>query len=177
MCCFVLSGEPGPKFINEIRAAVYEVDPKFAVMNVVALDRQLKQEVQMERNMLVILEVLSGLALVLAVIGLFTMMAYTVEQRWAEFEIRCALGATPDMIQRLVPGRGLALAAAGVVLGLGLALALTRLLAAMLYETKSADPLTCAIVGAVMLFVAVPACWLPARRSSRVDLANLLRPH
>ncbi len=169
------SGEPGPKFINEIRSAVYEVDPKFAVMGVTALDRQLKQEVQMERNMLVILEVLSGLALLLAAVGLFTMMAFTVAQRRAEFGIRCALGATPDMIHRLVLKRGLALAAAGVAIGLGLALVLSRLLAAMLYETKAADPLTYAIVGVGMLLVAVPACWLPARRSSRVDLVNLLR--
>jgi putative ABC transport system permease protein len=171
------AGEPGPNFINQVRRAVYEVDPKFAVMNITALDRQLRQEVQMEQNMLVILEVLSVLALLLAVIGLFTMMAYTVEQRRAEFGIRCALGATPGMIHRMVLRRGLALAAAGVALGLGLALALSRLMTAMLYETRGADPLTYLAVGLGMLFVAVPACWLPARRSSRVDLAQLLRPN
>lgn len=168
---------PGAGFIKEIRRAVYEVDPKFAVMNVVALDQQLKQEVRLEQNMLVILEVLSALALLLALTGLFAMMAYTVAQRRTEFGIRCALGATPAQIQRLVLRRGLALAAAGVALGLGLALALGRLLESMLYETRLGDPLTLLVVAGVMLLGAVPACWLPARRSSRVDLTVLLRPH
>lgn len=171
------SSDPGPKFINEIRRAVYEVDPKFAVMSVTGLDRQLKQEVQLETAMLAVLEVLSVLALLLAVLGLFTMMAYTVAQRRTEFGIRFALGATPAMIHRLVLGRGLALAAAGVVLGLGLAWGLSRFMESILYQTKAGDPLTYAIVGGLMLLVAVPACWLPAHRSTKVDLANLLRPH
>jgi len=171
------SGDPGPKFINEIRRAVYEVDPKFAVMSVTSLDRQLKQEVIMENSMLAVLEVLSALALMLAVIGLFTMMAYTVAQRRTEFGIRFALGATPAMIHRLVLGRGLALAATGVVLGLGLAWGLSRFMEAILYQTKAGDPLTYAVVGGLMLLVAVPACWLPAHRATKVDLANLLRPH
>lgn len=171
------AGDPGPKFINEIRRAVYEVDPKFAVMSVTGLDRLLKQEVQLELGMLAVLEVLSGLALLLAVLGLFTMMAYTVAQRRTEFGIRFALGATPAMIHRLVLGRGLALAATGVVLGLGLAWGLSRFMESILYQTKAGDPLTYAIVGGLMLLVAVPACWLPAHRSTKVDLANLLRPH
>jgi putative ABC transport system permease protein len=172
-----LAGAPGPKFINEIRRAIYEVDPKFAVMSVTSLDRQLKQEVQLEQNMLVILEVLSALALLLAGLGLFTMMAYTVTQRRAEFGIRFALGATPGMIHRLVLGRGLALAATGVVLGLGLAWGLSRFMESLLYQTKAGDPLTYAIVGGLMLVVAIPACWLPAHRSTKVDLVHLLRPH
>lgn len=171
------SGDPGPKFINEIRRAVYEVDPKFAVMSVNSLDRQLRQEVQLENSMLAVLEVLSALALLLAVIGLFTMMAYTVAQRRTEFGIRFALGATPAMIHRLVLGRGLALAATGVGLGLGLAWGLSRFMESILYQTKAADPLTYAVVGGLMLLVAVPACWLPAHRATKVDLANLLRPH
>jgi predicted permease len=171
------AGAPGEKFINEIRRAVYEVDPKFAVMDVRSLDRQLKQEVSTEMFMLAVLEVMSGLALLLAVMGLFTMMAYTVEQRRSEFGIRFALGATPGMIHRLVLARGLLLSATGVVLGLALAWGLSRFMESLLYQTKTNDPFTFAIVGGLMLLVAIPACWVPAHRATKVDLANLLRPH
>jgi hypothetical protein len=170
------AGAPGEKFINEIRRAVYEVDPKFAVMNVTALDRQLKQEVSTEMFMLAVLEVMSALALLLAIMGLFTMMAYTVEQRRSEFGIRFALGATPAMIHRLVLGRGLGLAATGVALGLGLAWGLSRFMESLLYQTRTNDPVTFVIVGGLMLLVAVPACWVPAHRATRVDLSVLLRP-
>ena len=170
------AGAPGDKFINEIRRAVYEVDPKFAVMGVTALDRQLKQEVATEQFMLAVLEVMSVLALLLAIMGLFTMMAYTVAQRRSEFGIRFALGATPGGIHRMVLGRGLALAAAGVALGLGLAWGLSRFMESLLYQTKTNDPVTFVMVGGLMLLVAVPACWVPAHRATKVDLTVLLRP-
>lgn len=169
-------GEPGPKFINEIRHAVYEVDPKFAVMSMGGLDRQLKQEVATEQFMLAVLEVMSALALLLAIMGLFTMMAYTVEQRRQEFGVRFALGATSTGIHRLVLGRGLRLAGLGIVLGLGLAWGLSKSMESLLYQTKTSDPLTYVIVGGLMLLVAVPACWIPAHRATKVDLAVLLRP-
>jgi len=171
-----LAGAPGKNFNAEIRRAVYEVDPKFAVMSISALERDLKQEVRTELFMLAVLEVMSGLALLLAIMGLFTMMAYTVAQRRSEFGIRFALGATPGAIHRLVLGRGLALAATGVVLGLGLAWGLSRSMASLLYQTKTTDPLTYGIVGGLMLLVAVPACWVPAHRATKVDLTVLLRP-
>ncbi len=170
------AGAPGEKFINEVRRAVYEVDPKFAVMSVAGLGRQLKDEVRTEQFMLAVLEVMSVLALLLAIMGLFTMMAYTVAQRRSEFGIRFALGATPGMIHRLVLGRGLLLSATGVALGLGLAWGLARFMESLLYQTKTNDPLTYLIVGGLMLLVAVPACWVPAHRATKVDLANLLRP-
>ncbi len=170
------AGEPGQKFINAVRRAVYEIDPKFAVMGITALDRQLKQEVATEQFMLAVLEVMSALALLLAIMGLFTMMAYTVEQRRSEFGIRFALGATPNGIHRLVLGRGLALAAAGIFLGLGLAWGLSKSMESLLYQTRTNDPVTYAIVGGLMLVVAVPACWVPAHRATKVDLTVLLRP-
>ena len=73
-------------------------------------------------------------------------------------------------------GRGLALATTGVALGLGLAWALSRSMESLLYQTKTTDPLTYAIVGGLMLLVAVPACWVPAHRATKVDLTVLLRP-
>ena len=169
------AGEPGPKFGAELRRAIYEVDPKFAVSSIQTLEKRLAYEVALERLMLTVLEVLAALALLLAALGLFAMLAYTIDQRRGEFGIRLALGASPESIYRLVIGRGLVLTAVGVVLGLGAAAGLTRFLESLFYQTSRHDPLTYGLVGAVMLLVAVPACWLPARRAARVNPVELLR--
>lgn len=167
---------PGPKFNSEIRRAVYEVEPKFAVTFIQELDRQLKQEVNLERFIMIVLEVLAALALLLALLGLFAMMAYNVTQRRTEFGIRMTFGATPESIKRLVIGGGLRLAGLGVACGLALAWGLSRYMEAMLYQTKGWDPVVFATVALLMLAVALPACWMPARAAARVDVARLLRP-
>lgn len=166
---------PGPKFNSDIRRAVYEVEPKFAVTFIQSLDRQLKQEVNAERFIMIVLEVLASLALLLAVLGLFAMMAYTVVQRSSEFGIRLTFGATPASIRWLVVSGGLVLAGLGVVAGLGLAWGLSRFMRALLYGTEGVDPLVFGIVGLLMLVVALPACWWPARRAGQLDVVKLLR--
>jgi putative ABC transport system permease protein len=169
------AGEPGPKVGAELRRAIYEVDPKFAVSSIQTLEKRLAYELALERLMLTVLEVLAGLALLLAALGLFAMLAYTIDQRRGEFGIRLTLGAAPGSIYQLVIGRGLVLTFFGVVLGLGAAAGLSRFLESLLYETSRHDPLTYGLVGAVMLLVAVPACWLPARRAARVNPVEVLR--
>lgn len=169
------AGPPGPKFNSEIRRAVYEVEPKFAVNFIQGLDRQLVQEVSMERFIMVVLEVLATLALLLAMLGLFAMIAYSVAQRRAEFGIRLTFGATPESIRRLVVSGGMVLAALGVVIGLGLAWALSRFMATLLYQTSGREPLVYGLVGVLMLLAALPACWWPARRAGQVDVVKLLR--
>lgn len=166
---------PGPKFNNDVRQAIYEIEPKFAVMSISSFEQQLKREIGTERFVMTALEVLGGLALVLAVLGLFAMMAYTVAQRRTEFGIRLTFGATPASLQWLVTSGGLMLAALGVALGLAIAWGLARLMTAVLYGTKGADPLLFGIVGLVMLVAALPACWWPARRAGKVDVVKLLR--
>jgi ABC-type antimicrobial peptide transport system permease subunit len=89
--------------------------------------------------------------------------------------VRIALGASPDNLQRMVLGRGLVLAALGVAIGLGVSWGATRLLASVLYETSPYDPATYAGVAIVLLVVAAAACWLPARRASRVNPNEALR--
>lgn len=168
-------GAPGPDFQKELRRAVYDVDPRLVLTNISSLVRRLEMEVNLEQRVLVLLRVLSGLALFLAVVGLGAMMAYSVAQRRGEFGIRLALGATTESIQWLVLRRGLLLAGLGVAGGLGVAWALARFLEALLFKTKGHDPLTYGAVGLTMLVVAVAACWWPARRAARVDLAKLLR--
>lgn len=167
--------KPGAKFNSDLRRAIYEVEPKFAVMNIYGLDQQLRSEIWVERFIMTVLEVLGVLAMLLAVLGLFAMMAYTVVQRRAEFGIRLTFGATPESIRWLVISAGLVLAAVGVVVGLGLAWGLSRFMRSMLYGTEGAYPVVFGLVGVLMLLVALPACWWPARRAGQVDVVRLLR--
>jgi putative ABC transport system permease protein len=157
-----------------IRRAAYTAEPRL-IVNVQHLADNAQQDVQNERNAMLILEVLSALALVLAATGLFAVMAYAVAQRQREFGVRMALGAAPGDLQWLVLRRGLVLAAAGVVIGLSAAWGLTRFLQSVLYETSPHDPVTYASVAGVLLAVAAAACWLPARRAARVDPMIALR--
>jgi ABC-type antimicrobial peptide transport system permease subunit len=167
--------KPGAKFNSDLRRAIYEVEPKFAVMSVYGFDQQLKWEINTERFIMTVLEVLGTLALLLAVLGLFAMMAYTVVQRRTEFGIRLTFGATPESIRWLVVSSGLMLAGLGVVIGLGLAWGLSRFIRSLLYGTGLVDPVVFGVVGVLMLLVALPACWWPARRAGQVDVVKLLR--
>lgn len=169
------AAKPGAKFNNDLRRAIYEVEPKFAVMSVNGFEQQLKSEINTERFVMTVLEVLGGLALLLAVLGLFAMMSYSVAQRRAEFGIRLTFGATPESLKWLVLRGGLVLAALGVTFGLAIAWGLSRLMTAVLYGTQGADPVIFGVVGALMLIVALPACWWPARRAGKVDVVKLLR--
>lgn len=168
-------GLPGVEFEKALRRAVYEEEPGFAVTEIKALDVVVGDEVAMERYVASLLKMLSGFALLLAVVGLFATLAFAVAERRAELAIRLTLGATPQDVARLVLSRGMALAAGGVALGLGGAAGLARFAEALLFGVQPLDPLTYGAVGLSMLAVAVPACWWPARRAARIDPARLLR--
>lgn len=170
-----ISAEPSADFFNTLSRAVYSVNPSYVVSSVMTAERRLENALGMERFVLANLQVLSALALLLAALGLFAMMAYTVAQRRLEFGIRLALGSTTAAIQRLVLRQGIGLAVLGVSLGLGLAWTLSRLLRSLLFQVQAHDPLTYAFVGGLMLTAALAACWWPARRSTRLDLSRLLR--
>ena len=115
----------------------------------------------MEQLTLSVLKVLSGIALVLAVVGLFSVLAYAVDRRMSEFGVRIALGATPRDLARLVLRRGMMLAAVGVAAGTAGALGLTRFLQSLLFETAPFDPLVYLAVAAVLLAAAAASCWIP----------------
>jgi len=117
----------------------------------------------------------AGAALLLAAVGLYGLISYTVAQRAPELAVRLALGATPGQIGRLVVGQGLTLAAAGVVLGVGGALAATRLLEGLLFAISATDPGVYATLAAVILVVSAIASLVPARRAMRVDPITALR--
>jgi ABC-type antimicrobial peptide transport system permease subunit len=125
-------------------------------------------------NMLV-LTIFGCLALLLAAIGIYGLMAYSVAQRAQEIGIRLALGAEPSGIRNMIVFQGLRLALAGVVCGLAAAFGLTRLIASFLFGVKAWDPLVFFVVPIILVGVALVAVWLPAMRASRVDPIHALR--
>lgn len=124
---------------------------------------------------LVMLGIAGVMALALGIIGIYGAVSYLVSQRTHEIGIRMALGAQPGAILRGVLGQGAKMAAAGIALGLAASLGLTRLMESMLFGVSATDPLTFAAVVAVLLGVALLACWIPARRAMRVDPMVALR--
>ena len=143
-------------FEAAVRKSVYSVDPRIVTQFWKLEDGSLS----VEHGTLVVLQVMSALALVVATMGLFAVMAYAVAQRQREFGVRMALGAAPDVLLRLVLRRGLALAALGIAIGLGASWGATRFLASVLYETSPYDPATYAGVAIMLLVVAAVASWL-----------------
>jgi ABC-type antimicrobial peptide transport system permease subunit len=125
-------------------------------------------------NML-LLTIFGGVALVLAAIGIYGLMAYSVQQRTQELGIRMALGADRGTIRKLVVWHGMKLALVGVGLGIGAAFGLTRLIASFLFGVKSWDPLVFVTVPVILTSVALIAVWLPASRASKLDPMQALR--
>jgi predicted permease len=154
---------------------VHQVDPNLPVTHVVTLDSILTDSVSPRRFSTVLLGVFAALALALAAIGIYGVMSYVVSWRTQEIGVRMALGAQPRDVLNLVIGRGAQLAFAGVAIGLVGALMLTHLLASLLYGVRASDPLTFAGVALLLAFVALLACYIPARRAMRVDPMVALR--
>ena len=117
----------------------------------------------------------AALAIVLAAIGTYGVISYSVSQRTHEFGLRMALGATPSGVQRLVILQGFKLALAGVGLGVLAALVLARVLRSLIYEVSAADPLTFTAVSMIVFIVALLACYLPARKATQADPSVALR--
>ncbi len=175
ICCLLeLQSSSVPGLEAAARRAAYRVDPTLLI-TVRSLEDSYREAIATERFTLVLLQVFSVLSLVLATLGLFSVMAYNVAQRRGEFGLRMALGATPDNLLRSVLGRGLRTVAIGIVIGLVLAFSLTRFLQSLLYQTSPLDPLTYSIVVLLLLAVALIACWLPARHAAKIDPMVALR--
>jgi putative ABC transport system permease protein len=124
---------------------------------------------------LLFVAIFAGFALLLSAIGIYAVMAYTVSQRKRDLGIRMALGAQRWHILKLVLGHGIGLALAGVVCGIAISLALTRLLAALLFDIRATDLPVFSAAASLLVITALLACYLPARRASRLDLIVVLR--
>jgi predicted permease len=154
---------------------VHALDPGLALYEVITLQEQVDRSTSPQLVAVTLVAVLGGFALLLAAIGLYGVMAYAVSQSARELGLRMALGADASNLLRLVLSRGLALTAAGVVLGSAVALRLTRLLVNLLYNVSPRDPLAFGSAFVIMTVVAMAACFLPAWRATRTDPARVLR--
>jgi putative ABC transport system permease protein len=160
---------------SAIREQVFAIDKGLPLYNIATMDQLISNSVAQPRLNLSLLVAFSLLALVLAAVGVYGVMAYAVTQRTQEFGIRMALGASPSNVLKQVFLEGGRLAALGLALGLFAALALTRLMASMLYGVKPTDPLSLGVAAALLALVAFAACYIPARRATRVDPLVALR--
>jgi putative ABC transport system permease protein len=158
-----------------VSAAVRRVDAEQAVSNINTLAGLLDGTVAQPRFNALLLALFALLALVLAAVGIYGVIAYAVAQRTPEIGLRMALGAQPRDVLRLVLGQGMRLVLLGLALGLGAALALTRLLQSLLFGVSATDPLTFALTALLILLAAFLACYVPARRALRVDPLVALR--
>jgi putative ABC transport system permease protein len=144
------------------------IEPALIIDKVQAMSQRISDSVAPRRMNLVLFGLFAFIAMVLAAVGLYGVVAYSAGQRTREFGIRMALGARPGDVLRLVLGQGLKLAFAGVAIGTAAALVLTRLLTRLLFGVEPTDPLTIIAVALLLAFVATIACWLPARRATRI---------
>ncbi|HEX5226222.1 MAG TPA: ABC transporter permease [Bryobacteraceae bacterium] len=158
-----------------LRQAVESVDPEDAVSDIRSMDEIVNGTLMIRHFLLALLGIFSGLALVIAEVGIYGVISYSVSRRTREVGIRMALGASRAHILRLIVGQGAALSVLGIVVGLGLSIFLTRFLARMLFGVATTDPLTFAAVGLALALVAVAASFLPALRGARADPLVALR--
>ena len=162
--------------VDAIERAVHAIDPTLAISNVRSLDEVLDEEVAARRTGTTLLISFAAFALILSVVGLYGVIAYFVVQHVPEMGVRIALGAQAGDILRLVIGRGMTLALAGVAAGTLAALTLPRLMAHLLYGVTGTGALLCFAASLLLLTLSLVATYLPARRATRLDPVTALRP-
>jgi predicted permease len=172
--CVRTQGDPSA-FSNSLREAIREIDPGVELLQTMPLAVHSGMVLFPQRMASSLLLLLGLVALVLAAMGVYAVLAYAVSQRTQEFGVRIALGANSRDILRLVMGRGLILASAGVAIGIGCALALTRLMVGFLYGVSPFDLGTFVGIPVLLGLIALLACYLPARRATKVDPIVALR--
>jgi putative ABC transport system permease protein len=160
---------------SSIRNAVHELDPTLPVYNLRSMNEVVSRSMVQPRFLAILLATFSGIALFLAAIGIYGVMAYSVAQRTQEIGVRMALGAQQLHVLRLIFGQSLMMLVIGVVIGLTGAFALTRLMSTLLFEVTATDPLTYVSVVGLLTVVALLACYIPARRAAKVDPLIALR--
>ena len=160
---------------GQIRDAVHRLDPNLAVADVRLMDDVAGASFSTPRFGLFLVALFAALAVMLAGIGIYGVISYSVSQRTQEFGVRVALGARSWDIAREVMSQGLKLAGAGIGVGIAGALILSRVLRALLYEVSSTDPMTYALVALAAAGIAAIACYIPARRATHADPMSALR--
>jgi putative ABC transport system permease protein len=175
MTLFVRAEREPESVAGAVRAEVGRIDPDVPVYRVETMEQVVSNELAQPRFSSLLLGAFAGLALTLASVGIYGLVAYTVSRRTREIGLRMALGARAADVLRLVVAQGMVLVAIGLAVGLVAALVLGRLLASQLYAVSASDPATFAIVALLLLAVTLAASWIPARRATRVDPLVALR--
>jgi putative ABC transport system permease protein len=161
--------------VPAIREALHQVDPTEPLTQIETMDQVVSGSLKDWRFHAVLLGIFAALALVIAAIGVYGVISYSIAQRTHEIGIRLALGAQRRDVLRLVVSQGARLALAGIAVGVLAAIGLTRLMASLLYGVTPTDPVTFIAVAVLLLIVALVACYIPARRAMRVDPMVALR--
>ena len=167
-------GDP-MKLVPSIQAEVWSVDKNLPLSQVRSMNQVISDSIGPQRFNMTLLGLFSSIAMILAIVGIYGVLSYSVTQRTHEIGIRMALGARQKDVLKLVVQQGMALAFIGVGIGLLGAFGLMRLLESLLFGVSSTDPWTFAVVASLLSFVALAACYLPARRASNVDPMAALR--
>ncbi|HEY6186740.1 MAG TPA: ABC transporter permease [Pyrinomonadaceae bacterium] len=168
------SGDPAT-IASMVKARIWTVDSQLPVTKVRTMTDVMAASVAAQRFMMILLGLFAAIALILAVVGIYGLMSYSITERTHEIGIRMALGAQGRDVLKMVVGQGLKLITAGIALGLVGAFALTRIMTSLLFGVSTVDPLTFAAVSALLALVALAACYIPARRATKVDPMIALR--
>ena len=163
------------QLVRAVESSVWAVDGEQPVARVRSMDDIIEQSVADRKRPMVLLEIFAGLALVIACVGIYGVLAYTVTQRTREIGVRMAVGASPADVMKMIVGRGLKMGLIGLGVGLVLALALGRLLRTLLYGVKAVSPGVYAGTTVALVLAALLACWIPGQRAARVDPVVALR--
>jgi ABC-type antimicrobial peptide transport system permease subunit len=176
MTFVVRTSVPPTSLTTGLAAVVHELDPELPLADVRTMTDVVGLTMAQPRVITTLLVAFAAMALLLAGVGVYGVMAYSVGQRTQEIGVRLAMGATNGMVCRMVIGQAFVLAAIGVVVGLAAAGAATRVLQTLLYQTEPRDLPTFAVAALVLLVVAMLASYVPARRGTRIALAEALHP-
>ena len=171
----VKTGLPTGGLVQPVRDAILRVDPEQPVYDIKSIDERIALSLEGRRAPMVLLAIFAGVALVLSAIGIYGVLAFSVEQRTSELGVRMAIGAQRGDITKLVMGQGGKIAGIGLAIGLVGSFALTAFMQSQLFGVKSGDPVTLVAVIAVLGAVALLACWLPARRAAKTSPMVALR--
>ena len=171
----VRSGGNSAEIVSAARNQIRALDPAMAVYNIQTMQEHLRDAFFLPRLAATLFGVFGAIGLILAAVGLYGVMSYSVSRRTREIGIRMALGAQASQVQQLIVRQALFLTAIAVIMGLPAAFALAKLFTSVLYGIHSDDPATFAVVPVFLAVVALSACWLPARRAARVDPQIVLR--
>jgi|SRR5687768_9168585 len=159
-----------------VERIIAELDPNLPISDARDMEAVRADSLARERFMMLLLVVFSIVALVLAIVGIYGVVAQFTRQRSQEISVRLALGAQPADVRRMIVSRGAMLVGSGIGIGLIIAVGATRAMSTMLFQVKPLDPTTFLAVAGVLAATGVVASWVPARRASRMDPGSALRP-